>query len=105
MASARSDAGSSNRPSAKPPEHVVTVEAIAQDTKTPIEGALVALHSSGTPCRNRTDDRGVAKVGVTKGEYELYVSKEGDYRTFQRTVEVASDVTIRAELSVDPLYY
>ena len=38
---------------------------------------------------------------VPKGKYEVYVSK-CDYQTFQATVEVAGDVTIKAELLVVP---
>lgn len=82
----------------KPPEHVVTVEVIDKDTKTPIENADVLLH----PYRGYTDDGGVAKLEVPKGEYELYVSKN-KYETFQTTVKAASDVAVKAELLVAPV--
>jgi hypothetical protein len=86
---------------ASPPEHMVTVEVIDEDTKAPIKNALVTLRSCGTPYRNRTDGGGVARVSVPKGEYEVYVSAY-DKETFKTTVEVASDIAIEAELLVGP---
>jgi hypothetical protein len=85
---------------ARQPEHVVTVEVIEKkDTKTPVKNADVLLHPhSGSPYRNRTDDGGVAKLEVPKGEYQLYVSKGGDYRESQTTIEVAGDVKVKVEL-------
>lgn len=84
---------------ARPPEHVVTVEVIDKGTKTPIKNAHVVLHPhSGYPYRGYTDDAGVAKLEVPKGEYTLYASKGDEYRTFQTTVEITDDATIKAEL-------
>jgi hypothetical protein len=87
---------------ARQPEHVVTIEAIDKDTRTPIKNAHVLLRPRlyrGCHYRNRTDDGGVARVSVPKGDYQLYV--KGDYkRIYLPTVKVASDVTIKAELSV-----
>ena len=34
---------------------------------------------------------------VTKDEFELYVSKGDVYETFQTTVEITDDATIKAE--------
>ena len=82
---------------ARPPEHMVTVEVIDKDTKTPIKNADILLH----PYRGYTDERGMARLMVPKGEYELYVSKN-EYETFQTTVKVASDVAVKAELLVVP---
>jgi len=76
---------------------VVTVEVIEKDTRTPIKNAHVLLH----PYRGYTDERGVAKLEVPKGNYELYVSKN-EYETFQTTVEVANDVAVKVELLVVP---
>ncbi len=81
-----------------PPEHVVTVEVIDKDTKTPIENADVLLH----PYRGNTDEGGMARLMVPKGEYKLYVSKH-KFETFQTTVEAASDVAVKAELLVAPV--
>jgi len=82
---------------ARAPEHVVTVEVIDKDTKTPIENAYVFVQ----PYSGYTDDAGVAKIGVTKGEYKIYVLK-GEYKDFQTTAEVASDIALQAELLFDP---
>jgi len=87
---------------ASPPDHVVTVEVIDKDSKTPLSKAFVTLHSSGGfPYRNRTDDAGVARVSVPKGEYRVYVLKE-DCKDSQTTAAIASDVTIKAELLFAP---
>ena len=86
---------------ARPPEHVVTVEVTDKRTKTPIKNALVGLQSYGTPYRNRTDDGGLARVSVPKGDYKLSIV-HGDYETFEMTVEVAGDVAIKAELVFAP---
>jgi hypothetical protein len=82
---------------ARPPEHVVTVEAIDRGTKTPLKNAAVFLHSSGTTYRNSTDEGGVAKLSVPKGEYELDVLMR-DYKSFWTTAQVAGDATVKAEL-------
>jgi len=83
---------------ARQPEHVVTVEVLDKATNTPIRHADVILH----PYRDHTDERGMARLMVPKGEYELYVSGS-DRKTFQTTVKVASDVAVRAELLVAPV--
>ena len=84
------------------PEHVVTVEVVIHDTKAPIKNAHVLLRpDSGHPYRGYTDEGGVAKIGVPKGEYELYVSKV-DHETFGTPVKVAGDVSMKAELLPAP---
>lgn len=83
---------------ARQPEHVVTVEVLDKDTNTPIKHADVLLH----PYRDYTDERGMARLMVPKGEYELYVSKN-KYEIFQTTVKAASDVAVKAELLVAPV--
>jgi len=103
---------------ARSPEHVVTVEVTDKLTKAPIRNAEVVLQPrGGSAYRHRTDECGVAKVGVPEGEYQLWVSKDtvedakGEYDpvlaklryvTLETTVEVDSDVTIKAELSAVP---
>ena len=87
---------------ARQPEHVVTIEVIDKDTKTPINNAHVLLRPGlyrGCYYTNRTDDGGVARVSVPKGDYQFYI-KGDDKDTLLPTVKVASDVTIKAELSV-----
>src|SRR5712671_531560 len=80
-----------------PPDHEVTVEAFDGDTQAPIKGAHVLLH----PYRALTDERGVAKVKVAKGRYKLFVSGF-KHIAYQDIIDVAGDVTIRAELTEEP---
>ena len=86
---------------ARPPGHIVTVEVTDKLTKAPIKNALVALHSRGTPYRGYTDEEGVARVGVPRGEYKAYVVKHR-YADFQTTAEVAGDIDLKAELLLTP---
>jgi hypothetical protein len=81
----------------RPPECEVTVEVIDKDTKTPIKNAVVILR----PYQGATDDGGVARVRVPKGDYELYVWRVNRW-PFQTTVKVASDIAIKAELVREP---
>jgi hypothetical protein len=80
-----------------PPDHEVTIEAIDGEQQTPIEGAHVLVH----PYRAFTDERGVAKIKVAKGRYRLVVSGF-KYIAYQDTIDVAGDVTTRAELRAEP---
>jgi hypothetical protein len=80
-----------------PPDYEVTVEAFDSEKHTPINGAHVLLH----PYRARTDEKGVAKVKVTKGKYRLFVSGF-NYIAYENIVDVAGDVTTRAELAMEP---
>jgi hypothetical protein len=82
---------------ARPPEHVVTVEITGEDTKAPLKYAIVALHSGGTPWRGSADDGGVATVSVPEGEYDLYVLANA-YKVFHTTAEVAGELRVKAEL-------
>ncbi|HUT60721.1 MAG TPA: hypothetical protein VNA25_22985 [Phycisphaerae bacterium] len=86
---------------ARPPEHLVTVEVTGEDTKAPISNAHILLRpQSGYPYRAYTDEAGMAKLEVPKGEYELYASKGDEYETLETTVEVTYEATIKAELLV-----
>jgi hypothetical protein len=80
-----------------PPDHEVTVEAFDAETQTPIMGAHVLLH----PYRALTDERGVATVRVAKGRYKIFVSGFR-YIAYQGFLDVAGDVTARAELTSEP---
>jgi hypothetical protein len=82
----------------QPPEHVVTVEVIEKGEKTPIANAQVILH----PYRGLTDEHGVAKISVTKGEYKLLIPRDEKHLKFRTTLNVASDIEIKAELEVAP---
>lgn len=80
------------------PECVVTVEAVDQASQTPLTGARVVMH----PYKAVTDERGVAHVRVAKGAYKLFVSQTR-YLTFGSPVDVAADMTTRAELCLEPV--
>jgi hypothetical protein len=80
------------------PECLVTVEAIDQVSQAPVSGARVVMH----PYKAVTDERGVAQVRVAKGAYQLFVSQTR-YLTFGVPVEVAADMTARAELFLEPV--
>jgi hypothetical protein len=79
---------------ANPPEHVVTVQVVDKATQTPIEGAEVVMH----PYRTSTDQAGVAKLEVPKGEFTLYVTTKYERPIFEMLVKVDSDQSIKAEL-------
>ncbi len=76
------------------PDYEVTVEVRDAQKQTPIKGAHVLLH----PYRALTDENGVARVKVAKGTYKLHVSGF-TYVVYQDTIDVAGDVTTRAELT------
>jgi hypothetical protein len=80
-----------------PPDHEVTVEAFDGEKRTPIAGAHVLLH----PYRALTDGSGVARLKVAKGRYRLFVSGF-NYIAYENIIEVAADVTTRAELMAEP---
>ena len=80
-----------------PPDCEVTVEAIDREKQTPIKRARVVMH----PYRATTDENGIAKVKVTKGQYDILVSGS-KYVPVCTTVEVTADMITRAELDVDP---
>ena len=80
-----------------PPDHEVTIEAFDKDKQTPIKGARVTMH----PYRAVTDENGVARVKVTKGHYDIFVSA-AKYVSIATSAEVTADMVTRAELEIDP---
>jgi hypothetical protein len=54
------------------------------------------------PYRAVTDERGVAKLMVAKGEYKLFVSQTR-YLTFDLPIEVTADITATAGLELEPV--
>ncbi|MED5563079.1 MAG: hypothetical protein VYB16_01080, partial [Gemmatimonadota bacterium] len=78
------------------PECLLMVVAIDMESQTPVQGAKVVVH----PYKTVTDERGVAEVRVPKGEYRLFVSGK-KYFPFRSDGEIKTDVTIKAELTVD----
>lgn len=79
------------------PECLVTVETLDKETQTPLRGARVVI----PPYHGVTDDRGIAQVRVAKGAYRLFVS-QAKYVTLGLPVELAADMTARAELDLEP---
>lgn len=78
------------------PECEVTVRAIDRETQTPIKGARVVMH----PYRAVTDDSGIARVRVTRGQYDILVSGS-QYIPACASVEVTADMITSAELDAD----
>jgi hypothetical protein len=81
------------------PDCEVAVEAFDRENQAPIKGARVVMH----PYRAVTDDKGVAKLKVTKGHYDILVSAS-KYVPVSTNAEVAADMTTRAELDADPTW-
>jgi hypothetical protein len=81
-----------------PPDCEVTVEALDAGTQTPIERARIVMH----PYRALTGENGVATLKVSKGNYKLLVSGS-KYIASTKTIEVKDDITVRAELTLEPI--
>jgi hypothetical protein len=79
------------------PDCEVTIETFDREKQTPIKGACVVMY----PYRAMTDENGVAKVKVTKGHYDIYVSAS-KYVSIATSAEITADMITRAELDVDP---
>jgi hypothetical protein len=79
-----------------PPDCEITVEAFDREQQAPIKGARVVMH----PYRALTDENGIAKVRVTRGQYDILVSAS-KYLPVSTTVDVAADMITRAELDMD----
>ncbi|MGH6770064.1 MAG: hypothetical protein ACRECO_13700 [Xanthobacteraceae bacterium] len=80
-----------------PPDCEVTVEAVDRDKQIPIKGARVVMH----PYRGLTDKNGIAKLKVSKGQYDVLISGS-KYVPVSIAVEVTADMVTKAELDVDP---
>lgn len=79
------------------PDCEVTVKAVDHETQAPIKGARVVMH----PYRAVTDDNGIAKVRVARGQYDILVSGSR-YLAACTSVEVTADMTTSAELDAEP---
>jgi hypothetical protein len=87
--------------SAREPECVVTIEVADKDAETPSEGVHVRLRPllyRGSTYVTQTDERGVARLRVPRGKYQLYVWGE-EYEKLVPSINVDGDLTIEAELS------
>jgi len=80
------------------PDYEVTIEAFDAGRQTPISGARVVMH----PYRAVTCENGAARLKVVKGNYKLLVSGSRYIATAQ-TIEVTDNVTVRAELALEPI--
>ena len=78
------------------PDCEVTVRAVDREKQTPIAGARVVMH----PYRAVTDDNGIAKIRVARGEYDILVSGSR-YLQACASVEVTTDMKTSAELDAD----
>ena len=78
------------------PDCEVTVRAVDREEQTPIKGARVVMH----PYRAVTDDNGIAKVRVARGQYDILVSGS-QYLPACASVEVTADMITSAELDAD----
>lgn len=79
------------------PECSVTVETIAQDGQTPIQGARVVMH----PYRAVSDEHGIARLRVARGDYTILVSA-AKHLPIRRDVTLTADLITRAELEHEP---
>lgn len=79
------------------PESLVSVKVIDKEHQSPLNGASVVMY----PYRAITDDHGVAKMRVTKGQYRLQVSRS-KHLASNHSIEVRGDITVRAELDRQP---
>jgi hypothetical protein len=79
------------------PEHEVTVYAVDKDKQSPLKGARVVLH----PYRAVTDENGMARIRVPKGEYNVLVSASKHIAT-GKVETVTGDIVTRAELELEP---
>lgn len=76
-----------------------TVEIAVSDAQTqaPVPAARIVMH----PYRGLTDACGIARVRVAKGTYEILVAAKS-YMATRIPVDVAADITTRAELETEP---
>jgi hypothetical protein len=79
-----------------PPDCVVTVKAVDRESQAPIQGACVVMH----PYRATTDESGIAKVRVARGQYDILVSGARHIPVYT-SVEVTADLTTSAELDAE----
>ena len=82
-------------------ESLVTIEVTDKDTRIPAQNARVLLRPRayrGTEYVSHTDDGGVARLSVPKGNYQVYV--QGDQKSaLLAAVKVEGDSTIEAEIA------
>ena len=78
------------------PDYVITVKVFDREKQTPLAGARVVMH----PYRAVTDDDGIAKIKVAKGQYDILVSRS-IYLPTCVGAEVNANMMTTVELDVD----
>ena len=78
------------------PECEVTLRVLDRESQDPIRGACVVMH----PYRALTNESGIAKLRVAKGQYDILVSGS-KYMPAAASVEVVADLVTSAELDAD----
>ena len=79
------------------PDHYLTIEVISDIEKTPVVGALVTITLEGTTYRGWSDNAGIVKFNVPKGDYSLLITAE-DHQDFEDNIAVESDQVKRIEI-------
>jgi len=79
------------------PECEVTIETVAREGQAPIAGARVVMH----PYRAVSDERGIARLRVARGDYTILVSATR-HLPIHREVTLTADLLTRAELDHEP---
>ncbi len=80
------------------PQHVVTVEVVDKSQGTRIKNAQVILH----PFSAFTDENGIANIGVSEGDYQLWIPRIAKYAAFRTPVQVRGNIQVKAELELLP---
>jgi hypothetical protein len=81
----------------RPPADVtLAVDAIDAETGQPVERAKITAH----PYRAMTGADGRANLSLPRGFYTVFVSGKG-YAPMKRTIDLAADLTLRADLHLD----
>lgn len=78
------------------PDCEVTVSAFDREQQTPIRGARVVMH----PYRAVTDESGIARIRVSRGQYDLLVSGS-KYLPVCTSIDVTGDVLSSVALDAD----
>jgi hypothetical protein len=78
------------------PDCEITLQAVDRESHTPISGARVVMH----PYRAVTDEDGIARMKVAKGQYDILVSGFR-YIPACTSFEVSADMLTTVELDAD----
>ena len=79
---------------AEQPKYAVTIEVVNETTQAPVAKAHVVFR----PYSGYTDAQGVLKLVAAADTYKLYITEE-KYDSFETTVTVTGDTTLRVELT------